>query len=153
MSVALLDFSFFCLLFNVTRLSGEKSESSTHAFCTREVSRFCQQSCVLLSNRERMNNDHAAHRSRMERFDIVKPNVALKCVPNFGKTPFPSRDPSSRPSRGAVRVTLQGGLEGSPLKSHPSEAFKGDLLPPSLPFLPLPPTPPLQGTLQGWLQG
>ena len=28
-----------------------------------------------------MNNDHAAHRSRIERFDIVKPHVALTCAP------------------------------------------------------------------------
>ena len=30
-----------------------------------------------------MNNDHAAHRSRIERFDIVKPHVALTCLPGF----------------------------------------------------------------------
>ena len=30
-----------------------------------------------------MNNDHAAYRSRIERFDIVKPHVALTCVPGF----------------------------------------------------------------------
>ena len=28
-----------------------------------------------------MNNDHAAHRSRTEGFDIAKPHVALTCVP------------------------------------------------------------------------
>ena len=30
-----------------------------------------------------MNNDHAAYRSRIECFDIVKPHVALTCVPPF----------------------------------------------------------------------
>ena len=41
----------------------------------------CQQSCVLLSKRIRMNNDHTAHWSVMKRFDIVKPHVALLRVP------------------------------------------------------------------------
>ena len=48
-----------------------------------EESGFRQQSCVLLSKRIRMNNDYAAHRTRVEPFDIVKPHVALTCVPGF----------------------------------------------------------------------
>ena len=30
-----------------------------------------------------MNNYHAPHRSRIERFDIVESHVALTCVPDF----------------------------------------------------------------------
>ena len=30
-----------------------------------------------------LKNDHAAHRSRIARFDIVKPHVALTCVSGF----------------------------------------------------------------------
>ena len=87
MSAALLDISFFCLLFNVTRLSlcksGEKRESSMHIFAHERKADSCQQSCVLLSKRIRMNNDHTAHWSMMKRFDIVKPHVALFRVPRF----------------------------------------------------------------------
>ena len=31
----------------------------------------------------RMNSDHTAHRSRIDRFDIVNPHVALTYVPGF----------------------------------------------------------------------
>ena len=84
MNAALLDTSFFCLLFNVTRLSfcksGENRESSMHTFGAREETRFRQQSCVLLSKRIRMKNDHTAHRSRIERFDIVKSPRSDMCT-------------------------------------------------------------------------
>ena len=118
MSAALLDISFFCLLFNVTRLSlcksGEKRESSMHIFAHERKADSCQQSCVLLSKRIRMNNDHTAHWSMMKRFDIVKPHVALLRVPRSEwvilregrlahRTPFrPKSDRCVSRSRGSL---------------------------------------------------
>ena len=84
MNALLLDISFFCLLFIVTRLSlcrsGETHVSST-CFCTRKEGRFCQQARDF--HRIRMDNNHATHRSRIKPFDIVKPDVALTCTPGF----------------------------------------------------------------------
>ena len=91
----------------------EKTRVVNAYFCAREASRFCQQGCVLLTKRIRMDNDHTAHWSMIERFDIVKPHVALLCVPGFEwvilredclthRTPF-----KSKCGRCVPRVELQ----------------------------------------------
>ena len=41
-------------------------------------------STKLCPKRIRTNNHHTAHRSRIERFDIVEPHVTLACVPGLG---------------------------------------------------------------------
>ena len=53
-------------------------------FCAREISRLRQQICVPLCKKIRMNSDHTAHWSMIERLDIVEPHVLVLCVPRFG---------------------------------------------------------------------
>ena len=113
----MLDISFLCCSFTVTRLSlcksGERRESSKHIFSAREISGFCQQSCVVLCKKIRANNDHTAHRPMVERFDFIEPHVALLCVPRFEwvilrqdclahRAPFRSKS-----DRSVTRIELQ----------------------------------------------
>ena len=76
-------------------------------FCAREISRLCQQICVPLCNKIRVNSDHTAHWSMIQRLDIIEPNVILLCVPRCVKTVLLIERYSGRKVTAVPRVELQ----------------------------------------------
>ena len=76
-------------------------------FCAREISRLCQQICVPLCNKIRVNSDHTAHWSMIQRLDIIEPNVILLCVPRCEKTVLLIECYSGRKVTAVPRVELQ----------------------------------------------